>query len=179
MPSKEPESRACARFPRDGALMKGVPVVVGPDLGEDSLGSSARNEVDKAPCVPREGSCLPLCNVSAEREYWSLLNVLRIGISLPCAALPSVSPDADPPRFLFNRATAGFVGVLESSVEPRFSPCSSLCFKIFFRKLSQVSLMASLSYSEKGRGGCLRAVELLVAGGGSGESGSSIASGAV
>lgn len=168
----------CEAFLREGALINGVPVVVGSRRGELSVGSSARSDVDTGMpggrLLERGRSS---CKASADLEYCPLLDDRVEGMSLLCVALKASSPDADSPRFLFNRATAGIVGVPGMLAELRFSPSSSLCFRIFFRRSSQVLFIASLSYSEKGRGGCLRALEEPVKGGGSGDSGSSMASG--
>ena len=95
-------------------------------------------------------------------------------------SLPWIEPsslEALAPLFLFSLSTAGLVGVPRPVAS--FSPNSSLCFRIFLRRSSHDSWMASLSYCEKGRGGTLLAVEVPVGGGGSGDSGSSIASGDV
>lgn len=165
-------------FPREGALINGVPVVVGCDKGGLSVGSIARRDAFKVtPCEPTLELGPSSCQASADLEYWPLLEDRVDGISLPCVAPYASSPDAEPPRLRFNLARAGLVGVEGTSTDARFSHSSSLCFSIFFRSFNHDSFIASLSYAEKGRGGCLRAVEEPVTGGGNGESGSSMASG--
>jgi hypothetical protein len=171
--------------PREGALIKGVPVVFDPDRGDKSEGSMARREPERVkPLVlpPLEPGLPPS---SAEDENRPPLKVLAVGISCACEPLRPSWLDVLPPRFRFSLSTSGLVGVSGVSGVAgatwlaRFSPSSSLCFNIFFLKSNHVLLMASLSYWEKGLGGCLRAVEAPVAGGGNGDSGSSIARGEV
>jgi hypothetical protein len=154
--------------------MKGVPVVAGSATGALSVGSSALSEVDRAgpEVAPLK---LGLRASSTELEYSPLLAERVYGISFPRELFLLSSLDALPPLFRFNRATAEFAG------DPGgpFSPNSSLSLNIFFLRSNHVSFIASLSKSEKGRGGCLRAFAALWTRGGRGESGSSMASGEV
>jgi hypothetical protein len=158
---------------RDGALINGVPVVVGSTRGGLSPGCEPR--IDRRRSM-LELDAMPL-KASDELEETPPLVARRVGMSLTCDRLEPLLPGIVSPLFRFNLSTAGFVGVPVLSTELRFSPNSSLCFNIFFRKASHVLLIASLSYSENGRGRCLRAVEEPATGGGMGDKGSSIASG--
>lgn len=175
-PSTEAGCHALGTCPRDGARMNGVPVVVGAS-GDIWPASKPRNEANAdGPGLPPLDPGLFLSNRSADLEYWPLLDDLaKEGISFTWEEPSSL--DELPPRFLLSRSTAGLVGVPRPA--PSFSPSSSLCLRIFFLRASHDSLIALLSYWEKGRGGTRLLVAAPVGGGGSGERGSSMARGEV
>jgi hypothetical protein len=149
-PSPSAGFQARATLVRDGARMKGVPVVIWLAVGDAWVGSSAFIDCTSvAPWLPPLELARLLENSSADREYCPLLFDLFRGMSLPCELLLSLG--ALPALLRFRRATAGFVGVPASNPS-FFSPSSSLCSSIFFLRPSHALLTALLSYTEKGRG---------------------------
>jgi hypothetical protein len=162
----------------EGARTKGflVVLVARPDgLSKCSIAREDEERIGR--CELRLSPNCLLCRfASTEIEPRPRDEGLDEGISL--ATVGTEAPSlGDCPPILLTWARIEDLGVPGRESVRSFSPISSLCLSNFRLNSSHALLIASLSNSEKGRGGCLRTLAELPAGGGRGESGSSMASG--